>query len=201
MGHDISEEASGDSPMETQSERNPLVLPPSERDYRQGELDAKVVLIEYGDYQCLECGELHTLIKTIQRQLNGTSTAENHLCFVFRQFPQTQIHPQAQKAAAAALAAGAQGQFWQMHDMLFTHQQALGSGYLVEYADHLGLDVCQFLRAISRQVYRDRINEDITSGLQNGVKTAPALFINGMRYRDRWDIEPLMAAIAADSGS
>lgn len=192
MSHDISEAASGG--------RNPLVLPPSERDYHQGKLDAKVVLVEYGDYQCLECQELHSLIQAIQAQLDVTFAEENYLCFVFRQFPQPRIHPQAQKAAAAVLAAGAQGQFWQMHDMLFTHQQALGSGYLVEYADHLGLDVCQFLRAISRQVHRDRINEDITSGLQSGVETAPALFINGRRYRDRWDIEPLMAAIITDSG-
>ncbi|MBW4491027.1 MAG: DsbA family protein [Trichocoleus desertorum ATA4-8-CV12] len=185
--------------METQSERNPLVIPPSERDYRQGELNAKVVLVEYGDYQCLECGELYTLIETVQTLLDATSTPENYLCFVFRQFPQPQIHPQAQKAAAAALAAGAQGQFWQMHNMLFSHQQALGSGYLVEYANHLGLDVCQFLRTISRQVHRDRIQEDITSGLQSGVEAAPALFINGLRYRDRWDIEPLMAAIVTAS--
>ena len=193
MSHDISEEAFSD--------RNPLVLSPSERDYHQGELDAKVVLVEYGDYQCLECRELYSLIKAIQAQLDVTFAEENYLCFVFRQFPQTQIHPQAQKAAAAALAAGAQGQFWQMHDMLFTHQQALGSGYLVEYADHLGLDVCQFLRAISRQVHHDRIHEDIASGLQSGVETAPALFINGIQYRDRWALEPLMAAILTDSGN
>ena len=199
MSHDRSLEASDDSPMETQSERNQLVIPPSEQDYRQGELDARVVLVEYGDYQCLECGELYTLIKAIQRQLDATSAAANYLCFIFRQFPQSQIHPQAQKAATAALAAGAQGQFWQMHDLLFTHQQALGSGYLVEYANDLGLDVSQFLRAISRQVHVDRIYQEIEGGLQSGVETAPALFINGLRYRDRWNIELLMAAIATAS--
>ena len=187
MGHDISVEASGD--------RNQLAVSPSVRDHRQGSLNARVVLVEYGDYQCPQCGELYALIKGIHEQLDGTFPEENYLCFVFRQFPQSQIYPQAQKASAAALAAGAQGQFWQMHDMLFDHQQALGNGYLVEYADRLGLDIPQFLQEITRQVHVDRINKDIESGLQSGVTTAPALFINGTRYRDRWNIEQLMAAI------
>jgi protein-disulfide isomerase len=187
MSYDISAEASGD--------RNRLVVPPSERDYRQGALNAGAVLVEYGDYQCPDCGELDIMIKTIQGQLDAIFPEGNNLCFVFRQFPQPQVHPQAQKAAAAALAAGVQGQFWQMHDMLFNHQQALGNGYLVEYAEDLGLDISQFLQDITKQVHVDRINQDIESGYQSGVKAAPALFINGTRYRDRWNIEQLMAAI------
>jgi protein-disulfide isomerase len=191
MGHDISVEASGD--------RNQLIVSPSARDYRQGSLKARVVLVEYGDYQCPQCRELYALIQTIHERLDGTFPEENYLCFVFRQFPQPQIYPQAQKAAAAALAAGAQGQFWQMHDMLFNHQQALGNGYLVEYADRLRLDIPQFLQEMTRQVHVDRINKDIESGSQSGVKSAPALFINGTRYRDRWNIEQLMAAMITAS--
>jgi protein-disulfide isomerase len=191
MSSDISVEASGD--------RNQLVESPSARDHRQGSLNARVVLVEYGDYQCPQCGELYALIKTIDRSLNGTFLEENYLCFVFRQFPQPLIYPQAQKAAAAALAAGAQGQFWQMHDMLFNHQQALGNGYLVEYADRLGLNIPQFLQEMTRQMHIDRINTDIESGLQSGVTTAPGLFINGTRYRDHWDIKQLMAAIITAS--
>jgi protein-disulfide isomerase len=191
MGHNISVEA--------EDERNQLVGSLSKQDYRQGSLNARVVLVEYGDYQCPHCGELYTLIKTIDRSLNGTFLEENYLCFVFRQFPQPLIYPQAQKAAAAALAAGAQGQFWQMHDMLFNHQQALGNGYLVEYADRLGLNIPQFLQEMTRQMHLDRINKDIESGLQSGVTTAPGLFINGTRYRDRWDIKQLMAAIITAS--
>jgi protein-disulfide isomerase len=187
MDHDISVEASGD--------RNHLVVSPSARDYRQGSLNARVVLVEYGDYQCPQCGELYALIKTIHRRLDGTFPEENHLCFVFRQFPQPQIYPQAQKAAAAALAAGAQGRFWQMHDMLFNHQQALGNGYLVEYANHLGLNIPQFLREMTRDVHVDRINQDIEGGLRSGVTTAPALFINGDRYTSRWNMDQLMAVI------
>ena len=191
MSHDISAEVPG--------KRNPLVVPASERDYRQGELDARVVLVEYGDYQCPDCGELYTLIKTIQRQPDATLPEKNALCFVFRQFPQPQIHPQAQKAAAAVLAAGAQGQFWQMHEMLFSHQQELGNGYLVEYADHLELDIPRFLQDITTDVHVNWINQDIESGMQSGVTVAPALFINGTRYPNRWNIEQLMTAIVTAS--
>ena len=189
MSHNISADATGD--------RNRLVVPPSERDYRQGGLDARVVLVEYGDYQCPDCGELYTLIKTIQRQPDATFSEGNDLCFVFRQFPQPQIHPQAQKAAAAALAAGAQGQFWQMHEMLFIHQQELGNGYLVEYANRLELDISQFLQDLSKGAYVDRINAHMEGGLRSGVEAAPALFINGIRYLDRWTVEQIMAAIVA----
>ena len=191
MSHDVS--------VEGPNGRNSLVVSPSERDYRQGALNARVVLVEYGDYQCPDCGELHTLIKTVQEQLYATFPVENYHCFVFRQFPQPHIYSQAQKAAEAALAAGSQGLFWQMHDMLFSHQQALGNGYLVEYANNLGLDIPRFLQDITREVYVDRINEDIASGIQSGVTAVPALFINGTRYIDCWNIEQLMPAIVAAS--
>ncbi|MGL4622418.1 MAG: DsbA family protein [Chroococcidiopsis sp.] len=189
MNHNISAEVTGD--------RNRLAVLLSQRDRRQGSLNAKVVLVEYGDYQCSQCGELYTLIQTVQKRLN--TSEQNDLCFVYRHFPQPQIHPQAQKAAAAAEAAAAQGQFWQMHDILFAHQQELGNGYLAEYADNLGLDVTLFVRDLHKQVHIARINEDIESGLHSGVTAAPALFINGIRYCDRWNIEQLKAAIVAAS--
>ncbi|OUL28409.1 disulfide bond formation protein DsbA [Nostoc sp. T09] len=167
---------------------NRLLVPISEQDHIQGLVGNSVALVEYGDYQCPTCGKAHQLIKAIQQQVKD-------LCFVFRHFPQLQIHPYAQRAAEAAQAAAAQGQFWQMHDILFTHQQALGNDYLVEYANNLGLDIPQFLQDISNQVHIDRINQDIESGLHSGVTAAPALFINRIRYLDRWTVEQIMAAI------
>jgi protein-disulfide isomerase len=86
-----------------------------------------------------------------------------------------------------------------MHDILFTHQQALENGFLVEYADSLGLDISQFLQDISKQTHIERINQDIESGRQSGVTAAPALFINGIRYLEHLNIEQLMAAIVAAS--
>ncbi len=79
--------------------------------------------------------------------------------------------------------------------MLFIHSQELGNGYLVEYANNLGFDISQFLQDMSQKVHVDRINKDIESGSQSGVTAAPALFINGIRYSDRWNIERLIAAI------
>ncbi|MUG91898.1 thioredoxin domain-containing protein [Scytonema sp. UIC 10036] len=175
-----------------------LLLPPSTQDRIQGVLSAAVVLVMYGDYQCSRSGDVYKMIKVIKRELSA-SFGEDYLCFIFRHFPQTQIHPHAQRAAQAAEAAAAQGQFWSMHDTLFTHQQNLENGYLIEYANDLGLDIPQFLKELSKQVYIDRINQDIEGGMQSGVTIAPALFINGNRYTGHWNTAELTAAITSAS--
>jgi protein-disulfide isomerase len=175
-------------------DRSSLSVPLSTQDRIKGVLNAAVVLVMYGDYQCSQSADVYRLIKVIQRQLS-VSFGANYLCFIFRHFPQIQIHPYAQRAAEATEAAAVQGQFWQMHEMLFTHQQELGNGYLVEYANNLGLDISKFLQDMSKQVHIDRIIQDIESGRQSGVTSAPALFINGIRYRDRYNQTQLMAAI------
>jgi protein-disulfide isomerase len=165
---------------------NSLSVPPSTQDHVNGVLNAAIALVLYGDYQSFQSADVYRLLRVV-----------HYACLIFRHFLERQIHPQAQHAAEAAEAAAAQGQFWQMHDMLFTHSQELGNGYLVEYANRLGLDICQFLQDLSKQVHVDRINQDIQSGIQSGVTAAPALFINGIRYRDRWTIEQIIAAIVA----
>ncbi|MEG4989836.1 DsbA family protein [Microcoleus sp. BR0-C5] len=175
-----------------------LLVPPSTQDRMQGLLSAKVVLVMYGDYQDPRSADVYKLIKGSKRELRA-SFGEDYLCFIFRHFPQTQIHPNAQRAAQAAEAAAAQGQFWLMHDTLFAHQQRLENGYLVEYANDLGLDIPQFLKELSKQVHVDRINEDIEGGIQSGVTTTPALFVNGIRYTGHWNTTELMAAIIAAS--
>ena len=177
---------------------SPLLVPPSTQDWMQGVLSAKVVLVMYGDYQCLKSADVHKLIQRIRRELSA-SWEEDYLCWIFRHFPQAQIHPQAQRAAQAAVAAAAQGQFWSMHDTLFAHQQNLENGYLVEYANDLGLDIPQFLKELSKQVHVDRIHEDIEGGCKSGITTTPALFINNIRYTERWKTTELMTAIIAAS--
>jgi protein-disulfide isomerase len=175
-----------------------LVVPASTQDRSQGVLSAAVVLVMYGDYQCPKSAAVYKLIKIIRQELT-VSFGEDYLCFIFRHFPQIQIHPQVQRAAQAAEAAAAQGQFWLMSDTLFDHQQRLENGYLVEYANDLGLDIPQFLKELSKQVHVARINEDIEGGIESGVTTAPALFINGIRYAERWNTTELMAAMIAAS--
>ncbi|ODH02475.1 disulfide bond formation protein DsbA [Nostoc sp. KVJ20] len=175
-----------------------LLVPPSTQDWMQGVLSAKVVLVMYGDYQCSRSADVYKLIKAIKRELSA-SLGEDYLCFIFRHFPQIQIHPHAQRAAQAAESAAVQGQFWSMHDTLFAHQQKLENGYLVEYANDLGLDIPQFLKELSKQVHIDRINKDIESGCKSGVTAAPALFINNIRYTGRWKMTELMTAMIAAS--
>jgi protein-disulfide isomerase len=175
-----------------------LLVPPSTQDWIQGVLSAKVVLVMYGYYQCCRSANVYKLIKAIERELSA-AFGEDYLCFIFRHFPQTQTHPHAQRAAQAAEAAAAQGQFWLMHDTLFAHQQRLENGYLVEYANDLGLDIPQFLKELAKQVHIDRIREDIEGGIHSGVTAAPALFINNIRYTGRWKMTELMTAIIVAS--
>lgn len=162
----------------------------------QGVLSARVVLVMYGDYQDSRSLDVYKLIKGIKRELSA-SFGEEYLCLIFRHFPQAKIHPHAQRAAEAAEAAAAQGQFWLMHDTLFAHQQTLENGYLIEYANDLGLYIPQFLRDLFKQVYVDRINENIKGGMHSGVTTTPALFINNIRYTGCWKKTELMTAIVA----
>ncbi len=184
--------------MSDDRDRRSLTVPPSVQDHMQGLLGAAVILVMYGDYQSPQSADVYRLIKAVQQQFSNSFGARD-LCFIFRHFPQITIHPHAQRAAESAEAAAAQGQFWSMHESLFIHQQSLENGFLVEYANNLGLDISRFLQDMSRRVYADRINEDIAGGYQSGVVAAPALFINGDRYRDRWNVLQLMAAILISS--
>jgi len=171
-----------------------LFVPPSTQDHKQGMLRAAVILVMYGDYQCQESADVYRLLKVIGQQLS-IALGEDYLCFIFRHFPQIQIHAQALRAAEAAEAAAVQGQFWQIHDILFIHQQQLADGYLVKYANELGLDISHFLQDMFNHIHLERINQDIESGVHSGITATPALFINGIRYSERWNFDPLITAI------
>jgi protein-disulfide isomerase len=174
-----------------------LILPVSLHDHRRGTLSAAVTLVEYGDYACPQSGQAYTALKENWDRLSP------RLCYVFRHFPLNATHTQAQHAAEATEVAGAQNKFWEMHDTLFTHQQALENGFLVEYAVALGMDTTRFLRDMSQHVYADRVREDLQSGMRSGVQSTPTFFINGVRHDKLWDIEALLAAVeeAADSAN
>ncbi|MBD2463561.1 DsbA family protein [Oscillatoria sp. FACHB-1407] len=176
-----------------------LAIPPSEHDHHHGLLNAAVVLVMYGDYECFQSATVYRLVKAAQQKLKA-SLGDHNSCFIFRHFPQLQIHPHAQRAAEAVEAAATQNQFWPMHEMLFIHQQELANGFLVEYAHRLGLDIPRFLQDLSEGIYVDRIITDIQSGYRSGIEAAPALFIKGVRYHERWTIEQLIAAIVAAIG-
>ena len=115
--------------------------------------------------------------------------------FVFRHFPMGEQHPHAQSAAEVAEAAGTQGKFWEMHDLLFQRQGALDDGHLLGYVRELGLDAERVERELERQVHRARVLEDIASGLRSGVSGTPMFFINGRRHEEPGDARTLRAAL------
>lgn len=171
-----------------------LVIPVSERDHIQGPQNAPVTLVEYGDFECPYCAAAHVIVKQVQEKLG------DEMRFVFRHFPLTQIHPHAEPAAEAAEAAGAQGSFWQMHDLLYENQPRLTPPDLAAYADDLDLDTRRFVRELETGVHRQRVREDFMSGVRSGVNGTPAFFINGLRYDGSWDILPLVKALESTIG-
>ena len=138
-----------------------------------------VTLVEYGDYECPHCGRAYPIVKELQSRL------ESELRFVFRNFPLSQIHPHAEQAAEAAEAAAVQGKFWEMHDMIFEHQQALTDRHLLEYARALGLDEQRFQRELTSQAYAPRVREDFLSGIKSGVNGTPTFLSTGSAMMTR----------------
>jgi protein-disulfide isomerase len=146
-------------------------------------------LVEYGDFECPSCRKAFPMVKDLQRRLG------ERLRFVFRNFPLTQLHPNAQHAAEAAEAAAAQSAFWQMHDRLFERQFALEDDNLIEYATDLGLDADRVRDALVAGTYRPRVKDDVLGGIKSGVNGTPTFFINGERYDGAHGTEPLFEAL------
>ena len=174
--------------------RDQLKLPDPARDHIQGAADPPLALLEYGDYECPFCGEVQPIVREIQRRLG------DDLCFAFRHFPLTNVHPYAEHAAEAAEAAGAQGNFWGMHETLFRNQQALDDESLAEYAAGLDLDARRLIKEVIADAYASRIREDFKAGVRAGVNGTPSFFIHGQRYDGAHELEPMLAAIR-QSGS
>jgi protein-disulfide isomerase len=163
-------------------------LPIAGHDHIQGSIDAPLALIEYGDFQCPYCGEAYPIVKAIQERLG------DRLCFAFRHFP-LPMHPYAEHASEAAEAAGAQGRFWEMHDMLFENQNALEDDDLSQYASELGLDATRLMAEVLKGARAARVREDVRSGTQNGVEGTPTFFVNGEPYDGESSVSGLVAAL------
>lgn len=165
-----------------------LIVPVAERDHSIGPDHAPLTLVEYGDYQCPFCKAEQPILKEVRRML-GT-----RLRFVFRNFPLSEMHPEARHAAEAAEAAGAQGKFWPMHDLLFERQWALDDEHLVEYAEALGLDSRRVSTELEDGTHRSRVRDDFVGRVRSGVSGTPTLFINGIRHDGGYDLTSLMEA-------
>lgn len=164
--------------------------PVNEKDHRLGNAAAPVTLVEYGDYQCPHCGHAHPLIKRLIEEMG------DHLQFVYRHFPLQEIHPAAYMAALAAEAAGKQGRFWSMHDLIFEHQDSLHGNMFLDFAYALKLDMHRFGEDWRSKESQEKVESDFESGIRSGVNGTPGLFINGsMLYTYDGSYESLVEAV------
>ena len=159
---------------------NELVVPVNERDHIAGRLDAPVLLVEYGDFECPHCGRAYPMVEAARRQL------DKEMAFVYRHFPLAEVHPHAVLAAEAAEAAGAQGKFWPMHHMLFEHQDALDLDDILAHAGALELDLTRYARELAAETYATKVRDDFRGGVRSGVNGTPTFFINGVRFDGDW---------------
>jgi len=144
----------------------------------KGPKDAKVKIVEFSDYQCPFCSQADALIAQVL-------TANPDVAFVYKQFPLTSIHPNALPAAKAALAAGKQGKYWEMHEIMFKNQRALGADQLKEYAKQVGLDVPKWEKDMNSQEVADQINAEMKEAQTAEVRGTPTIFVNGKRVMNR----------------
>jgi Na+/H+ antiporter NhaA len=161
-----------------------------ERDHIRGPIDAPVTVVEYGDFECPYCGQAEPVVRELRRDFTDVR-------YVWRHVPLNDVHPHAQLAAEAAEAAGDQGAFWEMHDLLLDNQDALQPDDLVAYAELLGLDVERFTNSLREHTGAGRVAEDIDSADLSGVTGTPTFFINSRRQHGAYDIASLSAAVRA----
>jgi protein-disulfide isomerase len=176
-----------------QQQRLPsLTAPVSSSDHAQGPEDAKITVVEYGDFECAACGEAYHAVKILHDRF-GTN-----MRFVFRNFPLREVHHRAELAAEAAEAADGQDRFWQMHDLLFENQCHLKAENLREYAAKAGLDLGRFDKEMRGHLYRQRVQKDVESGTKSHILCTPAFFVNGVLHDVSFGLEHLEQAIEAE---
>lgn len=157
-------------------------------DHCQGPVSAVLSIMLYGSYQSPQAGQAHKTTQELREVLG------DQLCFVFRHYPESDRYLFAQTAAETAEAAGAQGKFWEMHNKLFAHQDALDEASLVKYASELELEMPTFLHDVSHNVHTERIQADIDSAVQDGVEASPTFFIS-VRHQGNTNLVSLVQQI------
>lgn len=166
-----------------------LKIPPSEFDHRIGYMDASVILVEYGDYECPYCRVAAPVVERLVEEF------KNDICYIFRHFPMRNIHPHAELAALAAEAAGVQDKFWDMHRLLFQNGDGLSSQNIGLLAQNINLDMDRFLEDFQRPAILDKVHQDFKGGIRSGVNGTPTFYLNGYRYDNSSAYEELKEAI------
>jgi len=144
---------------------------------------ASVTLVEFSDFQCPACGAYYPVVTQVIKDF------KNDLTFVYRNFPLTDLHPNAQIAAQAAEAVGLQGKYWEMHDILFTKQSDWSAStsprdIFAQYAQSLGINVDQFKKDIDSDAVRNKIMEDVNDGNTLGINATPTFFLNNQKIEN-----------------
>ncbi|HYJ20048.1 MAG TPA: DsbA family protein [Burkholderiales bacterium] len=168
-----------------------LSVPVSAVDHVLGPADARVTVVEYGDFECPICKQAAPAARLALSRFAG------RMRYVFRHFPLEETHPHALLAAEAAEAAGGQGKFWQMHDLLFDNQSHLKPNHLRSYVGKLELDLVRYDADMADELYRQRVREHIDGGNRSGVRATPTFFINGKIHDVSFGMQHLMEGIEA----
>jgi protein-disulfide isomerase len=161
-----------------------------DRDHIRGPEDAPVTIVEYGDLECPFCGRAEQAIRPLLSEFGG-----RELRYVWRHLPLNDVHPRAQLAAEASEAAGAQGKFWEMHDLMLSHQDHLTLTDIKRYAQQLELDMDRFTEFMHKHKGKPRIAEDVESADLSGVTGTPTFFVNGHRYQGAYDLPTLQKVV------
>jgi protein-disulfide isomerase len=169
-----------------------LVVPVDRSDHSVGHPHAPVVLVEYGDFECPNCKQAAPALKLLLARF------PLRLRLVYRHFPLEEVHPHALAAALAAECAGAQGRFWEMHDLLFEDQQHLKPAQLRRHAERLELDMTRYDAEMADTVHLQRVREHIEGGHRSGVRATPGLFLNGKRIDASYGVEEIETRVVAE---
>ncbi len=164
------------------------------RDHIRGAPDAPLTLVEYGDFECPFCSRATGTVRELHARFG------DDLRYVFRHLPLPDVHMHSELAAEAAEAAGAQGRFWDMHDLLFGHQDRLDYEDLIAYADELGLDVDRFSDDLREGRHASRVRRDVASAEASGARGTPTFFVGDRRHIGAYDTETLAAELEALRG-
>jgi protein-disulfide isomerase len=158
-------------------------------DHIQGRTNALITLVEYGDYQCPYCGLAYPIVKALQNHF------DDQLCFVFRNFPLTEVHPLAEPAAECAEFAATQNRFWEMHDLLYENQGRFNHPLFQELGQILKLPVEDLEQAIENKAFESKIRKDFIGGVKSGVNGTPTFFMNEQRYNGPVEFQSMVSAI------
>jgi protein-disulfide isomerase len=152
----------------------------------RGAPDAKLTVVEYGDYECPYCGQAFVIVEKLLK------TFESTMRLIFRNLPLAEVHPHAQAAAEVAEAVGEQGEdkFWAMHDILYENQRSLGNDALRGYVEDVGADLDQVEKALASGSPSARVEADLEGAIRSGANGTPTFFVNGVRYDESWFYEP-----------